>query len=43
MIVAQEGDEVLFFQSPPKGGKQRDFTPAITALVSVVKGVRQCV
>ncbi|PRW58205.1 strawberry notch-like [Chlorella sorokiniana] len=33
----QEGDEVLFFQSPPKGGKERDFAPSITALVSVAR------
>lgn len=31
---------MLFFQSPPKGGKERDFAPGITALVSVAKGVR---
>jgi len=39
-LLLQEGDEVLFFQSPPKGSKERDFAPGITALVSVAKGVR---
>ncbi|KAI7839220.1 hypothetical protein COHA_007033 [Chlorella ohadii] len=34
----QEGDEVLFFQSPPKGSKERFLAPGITALVSVAKG-----
>ena len=40
VLLLQEGDEVLFFQSPPKGSKERFFAPGITALVSVAKGVR---
>lgn len=36
----QEGDEVLFFQSPAKGKKEAGFEPGITALLSVARGVR---
>lgn len=38
----QEGDEVLFFQSPPKGSKERDFAPSITALLSVAREASGC-